>query len=221
MIARRSAALLAVLTLTMAMSGLTAANAGDPVLNFGWRWSNNFVGTYRFTPSFPADAWMRTAASNAVNHISRSPYRNPSFNLTTSGSANVHLQFLNSAGNNCAGLGFYWVGCAATTLNAPFNTWWVSLANNYCWTNGTNNWCTHVTRFDLQSVTLNEMGHVNFLNHHVNPDYTDAVVQAAPVAYPNANWSMRTLRQMDNVTLNALYGYDGCTIPPCPLSAGE
>jgi len=53
----------------------------------------------------------------------------------------------------------------------------------------------------VQTVTLNEMGHVSFLGHHVNPDYSDAVVQAQPVAYPNTNWSMRTLRQMDNARL--------------------
>lgn len=65
------------------------------------------------------------------------------------------------------------------------------------------------------------MGHVNNLGHHVNPAYADAVVQAAPVSYPNTNWSMRTLRWADTGRLSLLYGRDPCTVPPCPLGAGS
>jgi hypothetical protein len=39
---------------------------------------------------------------------------------------------------------------------------------------------SEVDTYDVQSVVLNEMGHVNTLGHHVNPDYGDAVVQLDP-----------------------------------------
>lgn len=218
---RRLAGLLAATAFAVGAITPVSANAPDPILNFGWIWPINTVGTYRFDASFPTTSWMRSAATAGVNTISHSPYRNPDFNTTTSGSANVTLRFLNSSTNQCASLGYYWVGCAATTLNAPFTTWWVSLASNYCWTNGTSSTCTNQPRFDVHTVTLNEMGHVSFLNHHANPDYSDAVVQAYPVAYPNTNWSMRSLRSMDNSTLFRLYGYDSCGSNPCPDSQDQ
>jgi hypothetical protein len=211
---------LAIASLT-SQAGPAAADAADPTLDFGWTWPQDYVGTYRFDAGYPTASCMRSAASTAVNTISHSPYRNPDFNLTTSTSANVHLQFLSSASYSCAGYGYYWVGCAVTSLYSPFTTWWVRLASNYCWTNGAGGrTCgSDSGAYDVQTVTLNEMGHVSFLDHHVNPDYGDAVVQAYPVAYPNTYWSMRYLRWADNTTLNALYGVDECHTPPCPEGA--
>lgn len=217
---RKIVAAVAALLLTFVGAGIASGNAADPFMDFGWKWSKGYVGTFRYDSSFPTTTWMRQAATASVNHISHSPYQNPDFNITTSSTANVHLQFLNGDTTSCAG-SFGWVGCAKTTLNSPFTTWWVILASNRCWTNGTSSTCTTSSRFDVQTVTLNEMGHVSFLGHHVNPDYSDAVVQAQPVAYPNTNWSMRTLRQMDNARLGNLYGLDPCTVPPCPEGADQ
>lgn len=216
----RALALVSGVLLTLATFASANANAPDPTLDLGWKWPANTVGTYRFDATFPNIAWMRNAGTASVNHISHSPYRNPDFNLVGSGPANVTLRMLNSAKTQCAGLGFFWVGCASTTLNAPFTTWWVTLASNNCWTNGAGGRTCGGDdgAFDVQTVILNEMGHVNFLNHHFNPDYFDAVVQGVPVRFPNANWSMRTLRQMDNAKLKTLYGVDAC---PCPLGADQ
>lgn len=220
-VTHRLGSLVAAAAITLTMVSPTNANAPDPILDFGWKWPINYVGTYRFDSTFATTGWVRSAASAGVNTISHSPYRNPDFNLTDAAAANVTLRMRNSATNNCAGLGYYWVGCASTVLNAPFTTWWVSLASNYCWTNGSSNTCTTTSRFDVHTVTLNEMGHVSFLNHHVNPDYGDAVVQAAPVAYQNTYWSMRSLRSMDNTTLLRLYGWDSCQNNPCPQSTDQ
>ncbi|MBA3876368.1 MAG: hypothetical protein C0498_05440 [Anaerolinea sp.] len=79
-------------------------------------------------------------------------------------------------------------------------------------------------------MTLNELGHVNTLAHHLpekahdtNPDYDDAVVQLAPdpvgAGHPFA--FNRSLRWADIGALRVRYGADPvpCTIPPCPLGA--
>ena len=184
-----------------------AAAANDPVL-LGWTWPVNTYGTWRFG-SFPATSWMRTGVSNAVYTISRAPYRNPYFTLTTGTSANVTVEYLDSSVTSCPGaVPYNWVGCAKTTATSPFTTWWVRLASNRCWTNGAGGrTCGSDTgAFDVETVTLNEMGHVNNLAHHVNPAYADAVVQGVPTSYPNTNWQMRTLRWADNGRLYLLYG---------------
>ena len=201
--------------------GPAAAADYDPAL-LGWAWPAGTTGTWRFG-SFPTTSWMRTAVTNAVNTISHSPYRNPDFEYTTGSSANVTVEYVNSSATPCTTGVYNWKGCARTTATSPFATWWVWLASNSCWTNGSGGrTCgSDAGALDVETVTLNEMGHVNILGHHANPAYSDAVVQAAPVSYPNANWQMRTLRWADTGRLNLLYGRDPCTTPPCPLGAGS
>lgn len=196
-----------------------AAAAYDPLLDLGWTWPAGTTGTWRFG-SFPTTSWMRTAVTNAVNTASHTAYANPDFEYTTSSSANVTVEY-KDGGTSCAGK-TGWVGCAKTGISAPFTTWWVWLASNRCWTNGSGGrTCGSDTgAFDAETITLNEMGHVNFLAHHVNPAYADSVVQAQPVSYPNTNWQMRTLRWADTGRLNLIYGQD-CPVPPCPQGAGR
>jgi len=194
------------------------AGAYDPVLDLGWTWPRGTFGTWRFG-SFPATAWMRTAVTNALTTASHTIYANPDFEYTTGTSANVTVEYLNSSATSCTTGVYNWVGCAKTSATSPFTTWRVWLASNRCWTNGAGGrTCTSDTgAFDVETVTLNEMGHVNILAHHVNPAYSDAVVQAGPVSYPNTNWQMRSFRWADLGRLLLLYGGD-CATPPCPLS---
>ena len=215
------AGLALVLAMGSAAPTPTAAADYDPLLNLGWTWPAGTTGTWRIDASFPTTSWMRTAVTNAVTTISHSPYRNPDFHFTTGTSANVNLQY-KDGGTSCAGK-TGWVACAKTGLYSPFTTWWVWLASNRCWTNGAGGrTCgSDSGAYDVETVTLNEMGHVNFLAHHLNPAYGDAVVQAAPTSYPNTNWQMRTLHWADTGRLNLLYGRDPCTTPPCPLGAGS
>jgi hypothetical protein len=203
---------------TLSPGPATAADY-DPVL-LGWTWPAGYTGSWRFG-SFPTTAWMRTAVTNAVTTISHSPYRNPDFEYTTGTSANVTVEYVDPSLNACPGLYPYtWIGCAKTSATSPFTTWRVWLASNRCWTNGSGGrTCASDTgAFDVETLTLNEMGHVNILAHHVNPAYSDAVVQAVPTSYPNTDWQMRSLRWADTGRLNLLYGRDPCTTPPCPLS---
>ena len=209
---------------TLSPGPVGAADYDPPLL--GWTWPAGTTGCWRFG-SFPSTSWMRTAVTNAINTISHSPYRNPDFEFTTGTSANITVEYLDSSVTSCAGK-INWIGCAKTTATSPFRTWWVWLASRtasgtVCWTNGTGGrTCGSDTgAYDAETVTINEMGHVNILGHHVNPAYADAVVQAAPVKYPNTDWQMRTLRWADTGRLLLLYGRDPCVIPPCPLGAGS
>ena len=77
-------------------------------------------------------------------------------------------------------------GLACFTRNAPdsFTMWFREQGRVFDW--GTLRWCQMYTTppngcYDVETVALDEFGHVEGLGHHVNfadeRDYTDAVVQ--------------------------------------------
>jgi hypothetical protein len=72
-----------------------------------------------------------------------------------------------------------------------------------------------VDTYDVQTVVLNEMGHVNTLGHHDNPSYADAAVQADPRAYSQTYWKRRSLACADNAALLARFGPRSTEPPPC------
>lgn len=203
--------------------GRAFAQANDPYQG-PWSWPRDYTGTYRVDSSITL-AWMKNSISYANAVIGHSAARNPDFHATTSSSANgVVLKI--ASGPNCLGGPGPWVGCAKYSPGVL--TWEVWLQGNVCWTDGTNNTCTTSTRFDVQTVMLNELGHVNTLAHHLpetghdtNPDYDDAVVQAVPdpVGTGHPFGTNRSLRWADIGALRTRYGSDPCTIPPCPVGA--
>lgn len=79
--------------------------------------------------------------------------------------------------------------------------------------------CSTTSTFDVWTIVLMEMLHVNALDHHANPDYWDAVSQKDPVAYPGTYWQNRSLRWADTSALQYWYGNDSCSTSPCPQSA--
>lgn len=186
------------------------AAANDPT--YSNVWGTNFVGTYYFHSADFTLGWMKSAVNRANATIGHRTSRNPDFHATTSTSANGAVHFMSSNTNDCDGV-YGWKACADAYSNQTFRLWF---ANNFCWTDGTNNTCGG-TRYDVETVALNEMGHVNRLRHHVNPAYADAVVQVTVYPYGQTYGTNRALRWADGGALNALYGVDPCTTPPCPL----
>jgi len=186
-------------------------------------WGKGFVGTYRFASNVSLP-WMKSAISRAVGTISHTDYANPDFHLATGSSANGTIQYLSSAqgapgAQSCDGI-WNWKGCGDAYADQTFRVW---LASNYCWTDGTNSTCTG-TKYDVETLALNEMGHVNRLLHHLpetphdtNTAYGDAIVQAIPDPFGHAFGTNRYLRWADLNALQTLYGRDPCTLPPCPL----
>ena len=70
---------------------------------------------------------------------------------------------------------------------------------------GTLKWCqTYTTApngcYDAETIALDEFGHVEGLDHHVNfattRDYADAVVQTFSRTKPATGWNMHTLRPL-------------------------
>jgi hypothetical protein len=79
---------------------------------------------------------------------------------------------------------------------------------------GTLKWCQAYASpptgcYDAENIALDEFGHVEILNHHVNfaddHDYLDAVVQTFSHARPQVGWSAHAFARCDVATLQRKY----------------
>lgn len=203
----------------------TASAHNDGYLG-SWQWPTDYVGTYRFDAGF-SSSWMQSAFSRAVTTIGHQDSRNPDFEVTTASSANGVVS-LRSNESTCGLNGpIHWGACAQYS---PSNlTWTVWLATQWCWTDGTSTSCTDTPRYDVESVALNELGHVATLAHHLPTTshdvqgaatYGESVVQAVPDPFSHVFGVRRSLGLADTGALHARYGTDpsGCYPPPCPFS---
>lgn len=90
-------------------------------------------------------------------------------------------------------------------------------------------WCdisaTPTNCWDVENVALDEFGHVLGLGHHVNPDYTDAVVQAKSRtmnASPNTGWNAHVYGKCDGALLQLRYDTSETTpISDCLITDGD
>ena len=66
--------------------------------------------------------------------------------------------------------------------------------------------------YDAETIALDEFGHIQVLNHHVNysdeRDYTDAVVQTFSRTRPKTGWNMHAYGICDTATLQIDTTYD-------------
>lgn len=190
------------------------ANAADPTKSGVW--PLDFVGTYWFHDM--STGWMRTAVNAASTSIGHIDARNPDFHVSTSSSATGDVHFWPASQNSCDG-STTWTGCADAYTNRTFRLW---LSSERCWTDGTNSTCTNRPRYDVQTVALNEFGHVNRLGHHLPEathdvdaaSYADAVVQAYPDPVGHPFGTRRAFQWADHDALHRLYP---CAVQ-CPTS---
>jgi len=175
-----------------------------------WQWPTDYVGTYRFDSNFTT-GWMQSAVSRAV---------------TPSSSANGVVSRGSNA-TSCNGGQTLWGACAQYSPSRL--TWSVQFATEWCWTDGTSTSCTNKPTYDIESVALNEMGHVATLAHHsptTSHDvqgaktYGESVVQYVPDPFSHVFGVRRSLGLADTGALHARYGTDpsGCYPPPCAYS---
>ena len=105
-------------------------------------------------------------------------------------------------------------GLACFTRDAPdgFSMWVREQGHVFDW--GTLKWCqaykvAPTGCYDVETIALDEFGHVEGLDHHVNEadgsDYQDAVVQTYSRAKPKAGWDMHGFGPCDVATLQLIY----------------
>ena len=212
--ASRVADLLLAVGLAVAVAGGTgvpiAAHSPDPALGseefgqdarleFDWR-----------TGAVPPAA-MRTAIKAAADDVGDTrASRAATFVYDTTGTNPIGY------GTGTCGVN----GLACFTRDAPdgFTMWFREQGRVFDW--GTLKWCQMYTNppngcYDVETVALDEFGHVEGLGHHANfadeRDYTDAVVQTFSRTKPREGWNMHVLGVCDVAMLQIRYDIPGAS----------
>jgi hypothetical protein len=111
-------------------------------------------------------------------------------------------------------------GLACFTRDVPdgFTMWFREQGHVFDW--GTMKWCQSYASppngcYDAETIALDEFGHVEGLNHHVNwaddSDYEDANVQTYSRTKPGAGWNAHAFGRCDVATLQMLYDVQSWT----------
>ncbi|HUP54261.1 MAG TPA: hypothetical protein VM408_02045, partial [Methylomirabilota bacterium] len=198
------------LTTALAVGGTTqiAAHSPDPALGtelFG----QDAALEYDWRTNAVPPAAMRTAIKSAADDVT-----------DTRGSRAATFVF-DETGPNPIGYGTGTCGTngiACFTRDAPngFTMWFREQGRVFDW--GTLKWCQMYTTapngcYDVETVALDEFGHVEGLGHHANfdddSDYTDAVVQTFSRTKPREGFNMHVLGVCDVAQLQLRYDIPG------------
>jgi hypothetical protein len=199
-----AAALLAGL-LVLCSSPPAAAHAPDPVFA-GGPFSQNEILEFRWRAGDEPPAAVRSAVVAAAQDV------------TDSRASKAALFRYASAGPNPIGYGVDATcgvnGIACFTRTAPdsFTMWFREQGHVFDW--GTLKWCQMYSTapngcYDVENVALDEFGHVEMLDHHVNhasgSDYRDAVVQTFSRTKPNDGYNAHAFGRCDVASLQREY----------------
>jgi hypothetical protein len=206
--------LTAFLAAWLAVAAVVSAHSPDPVFS-GERWAQNQALSF---------AWRSGSVPDATRY-------QPAIKAAAADASNTRRSqaatFAYAAGaSNLVGYGVAATcgpqGIACFTRNAPygFTMWMREQGHLFDW--GSLRWCQAYSSppngcYDVETVMLDEFGHVEILNHHGNysdqSDYTDAVVQAASRTKPNAGWNAHEFGRCDVATLQMQYDMQGWGAP--------
>jgi hypothetical protein len=181
-----------------------AAHAPDPSLSGGLFGQDQVLG-FRWRSGSEPPAAIRTAIRDAAADS----------NATRASQAATFVY--DAAGSSLIGYGtgtcgVNGIGCFTRTAPTGFTMWLREHGRPFDW--GTLRWCQMQTEptngcYDAETIALDEFGHVEVLNHHVNfadeSDYTDAVVQTFSRTRPKTGWDMHVYGVCDTATLQIRY----------------
>ncbi len=214
---RRRRALLAIAVVASLAAGVTApAAAHDPSPLIGWpAWAQDQVVRYRWMAGEVPPAAMQAAirAGAADSNDSRGS-RAATFVFDAGGTSTVEYGLNVFCGIN--GL------ACADGSNAPrtFRVGFREHGHRFDW--GALRWCQMLATiadgcYDVENITLDELGHVLGLGHHANfaddSDYGDSVVQTVSRARPRAHWNADTYGRCDVATLQTRYDMTAWNAP--------
>ena len=183
-----------------------AAHGPDPTVG-GKLWSPNQVVTFQWRAGQVPPDWMATpiVAAAADASLTRSA-RAATFTRTTS--APSLISYGEPTGCSSAGIACFDRAAAPKS----FSMWFRAQGARFDW--GTLRWCQGLTTiangcFDVETIALDEFGHVEDLGHHVNladgSDFLDAVVQTVSRARPDLGWQVHAFGPCDTGRLQLLY----------------
>jgi hypothetical protein len=187
-------------------TGSVSAHGPDPMLG-GARWAQNQVVPYQWRSGQVPPAWM-AAAIDAAAADSNATRASRAATFTRTGSAASLIAYGEPTSCSAAGIACF------SRVGAPssFKMWF--RAHGYVFDWGTLRWCQGLSTiangcFDVETIGLDEFGHVEILGHHANlangSDYLDAVVQTVSRARPNTGWQVHAFARCDTARLQLEY----------------
>lgn len=194
-----------VLALVTTVAGVVPALAATPDPFLGSPFNQGQVLAYRWGSGAVPVTAIKTAisaAANAANATGKS--KAPTFVYDAGGSNSISYGVDAPCGVN---------GLACFRRDAPdwFAVYLRENGHRFDW--GTLRWCEATGRpdgcYDAENITLDELGHVLGLDHHVNlpddSDYGDAVVQTYSRTKPKAFYNAHVFGRCDVATLQQVY----------------
>jgi hypothetical protein len=198
--------------LSIAVVGPVAAHGPDPILG-GGRFTQDDALTFRWRSGSVPPSAIQTAIRAAAGDVGESKAsRAPTFVYSTSG--------VSSIGYGTGTCGVNGIGCFTRSAPDSFTMWLREHGRVYDW--GTLRWCQmQSTRtngcYDAETIALDEFGHVEILDHHVNfaddSDYEDAVVQTFSRTRPKAGFDAHAFGTCDTATLQLQYDLTSASSP--------
>jgi hypothetical protein len=197
----------ALLTVTI-LAGATpvAAHGPDPLLGTT-PWRQNQVVQYMWAWGQVPPAWAAiNIDAGALDSEASRGSQAALFERSTVAASNIAY----GGANPCPGYGIACMNRSGVPIN--FGMWFRPHGTALDW--GTLRWCQAQTTYtngcyDIRRVALDEFGHVEMLNHHVNftdeSDYLDAVVQYAGRSRPKAGWNTHVYGRCDVARLQLEY----------------
>ncbi len=214
----------AAFAVSLAMAVPTAAHDPDPTFSDGpmtpssvltWQWASGGV-----PPSAMKSAIKAGAADANASRASKAP----TFSLASTSSNAIYY------GTNVP-CGVNGLACMRRSTPGWFGVWLRENGHRFDW--GTLRWCEQSGSpsgcYRAETITLDELGHVLGLNHHVNygddRDYEDAVVQTYSHTKPKVGWNASGYARCDVAALQQMYDvpnsttlYSTCLDVPTTLS---
>jgi hypothetical protein len=209
----RLVALSAAGSIALAM-GVTAlpvtAHSPDPWLG-GGIFAQNQALDYRWGTGGTPPTAMKTAINEAAADSNASRKSKAAVFAYDSGGGNT-IYYGTSVPCGVNGL-----ACFRRSAPDSFGVWLRENGHRFDW--GTLRWCEMTGDpdgcYDAENITLDELGHVQGLDHHVNypddSDYLDAVVQTYSHAKPRIGWSAHAFGRCDVATLQQQYDVTSST----------
>jgi hypothetical protein len=202
---RRSIAAI-VLPALLALAPPAAAHSPDPVLS-GPLWAQDQNVRFRWRAGEAPPAAMQTAIKAAAADAGATR-RSRAATFTPDPAGTSWINYGLDVGCGVNGLACF------NRVSAP-NSFTMSFREQghvFDW--GILRWCQLTANqpdgcYDAENIALDEFGHVEILNHHVNfddqRDYLDAVVQAYSRAKPRVGWSAHAFGRCDVASLQRKY----------------
>ena len=181
------------------------AHGPDPVLGNGW-FDQDQALTFDWRTGSTPPASLRSAVRAAAADASGSRRSRAATFAYVDGGANP-IGY--GAGNTCGPNG---IACFTRSAPDGFTMWFREQGHRFDW--GSLKWCQTYSDppsgcFDVETIALDEFGHVEGLGHHVNysdeRDFDDAVVQTVSRAKPDDGWNKHAFGRCDVATLQSEY----------------